>query len=480
MRLVVCSNSSPRWEDGVGLLPRSPGGLVPLLVTLLAEHGGDWLCTVPLGGSPVGPSDPDSEDGVEVVALPGDVALHQVRRSKAVLEQHYEDIGIRLMLWLFHYLFDTAREPVFDGAFAQAWAGYESVNRAYADHLATVLRNSPDELVLINDYHLFLVPEMLEPRAHRASTVAYFHGLPWCEPEYFDILPARIRDRILASLLRCDIVGFHCTRWARAFLACCARFLPDCATDDEGVVLDGHRTRISVASFPLDVPILERMRDAPETVRWRQRLRAAGGGRRVIVRADRIDLWKNLPRGFAAYRSLLQRRPELAGDWWFCAVVTVPSRTTERSRDLRRVCEEMVEELNERFGTPGRPAVSLIWPDLATTRNCVVAALSDADLVLVNPTIDGMNLVAKEALYFAEHGSLLLSPNAGAYEGLADHVTPVDPFDVEATAAAMLDAMDSGQVPARQVAGRELLRGHDATTWLAELTGSAVPGLVGR
>src|SRR3569833_1656411 len=122
MRLVICSNSAPRWQDGVDLLPRSPGGLVPLLVSLLGEHNGDWVCTAP---SPnVTGSDP-----VEVTSLPGGVTLRQVRQPKAVLEQHYTEGGIRLRLWLFHYLFDTAREPMFDRRFAEAWTGYETVNR---------------------------------------------------------------------------------------------------------------------------------------------------------------------------------------------------------------------------------------------------------------------------------------------------------------------------------------------------------------
>ncbi|MDN3354205.1 trehalose-6-phosphate synthase [Actinomadura sp. DC4] len=463
MKLVICSNSAPRWQEGVGLMPRSPGGLVPLLVTLLGEHGGDWICTAP-GGAPPG------SEAVEVTTLPDGVTLHQVRQSKAVLEQHYTEIGIRLMLWLFHYLFDTAREPLFDRKFADAWTGYETVNRAYADRLAKLMTNAPDELVLINDYHLFLVPEMLGARA--GGRLAFFHGLPWCDPDYFGLLPARIRDRILTSLLRCDIVGFHSTRWAEAFLACCARFLPGCSASDGRVVFEGHETRVSVAPFPLDVDAVDRLRGSSDTALWEKHLQGLGEGRRMIARADRIDLWKNLPRGFAAYESVLERKPGLADEWWFCAVATPPSRTTERSRDLQRKCEKMVARINERFGLPTRPAVSLVYPDLATTRNCVVAALSSADLTLVNPTLDGMNLVAKEALYLGEHAPLLLSVNAGAYEELAGHVTPIEPFDVESTAQALLDGMNGGGVSAAQAAGRDLLRGQTAAGWLAKLTAS--------
>ena len=470
MKLIVCSNSAPRWQEDVGLSPRSPGGLVPLLVGLLGEYGGDWICTAPTGGAPPTPAPAEaSGDPAESTRLPGGVTLHQIRQPSHILEQHYIEIGIRLMLRLFHYLFDTAREPLFDQRFAQAWDGYETVNRAYADHLATLLTDTPDELVLINDHHLFLVPAMLGARPAGRGRVAFFHGLPWCEPDYFGLLPARVREPILASLLHCDVVGFHCTRWARAFGACCERFLPGCAVRDERVLFAEHETRISVAPFPLDVDVVERLRGESGTDRWREHLRELGGGRRVIARADRIDLWKNLPRGFAAYESMLERKPGLADEWWFCAVATVPSRTTERSRALARTCQNMVARINERYGQPGRPAISIVHPDLATSRNCVVAALSGADLTLVNPTIDGMNLVAKEALHLGRRGPLLLSVNAGAYERLAGHVTPVEPFDVEATAQTMLAAMRAGGIPPGQEAGRAHLGGQTAAGWLAEL-----------
>jgi trehalose 6-phosphate synthase len=455
MRLIVCSNSSPRWQDGAGLLPRSPGGLVPLLAMLLGNHGGDWVCT-----ASAGPGD----GSVEVRSLPGGVTIHQLHLPKAMAVQHYEAVGVRMLLWLFHYLLETSRQPLPD---RQAWAGYEAVNQAFADRVATLMTGAPGELVLVNDHHLFLVPGMLEGRGR----VAYFHGLPWCEPEYFGILPGYVRDRILASLLCADVIGMHCTRWARAFLGCCERFLPGCTVDDEGLTLGGRRTQVVVAPFPLDVETVQRMRGEPATARWRERLDLAGGGRRVIARADRIDLWKNLPRGFAAYRSLLEREPGLARQWWFCAVATPPSHPTERARELQHACEDMVAGINERFGAVGRPAVSLIHPDLASTRNCVVAALSGADLTLVNPTFDGLNLVAKEALFLAERAPVLLSVNAGAYEQLADHVEPVHPFDVEATASAMLDAMTSAGTPAQRAAALRSLPDQDANSWLKRLTG---------
>ena len=109
------------------MVPRSPGGLVPLLVSLLEVQGGDWVCTVPAGAD-------DLADGC--LRIPGDINLHPIRLPDRILEQHYLTIGVQLMLWLFHYLFDTSREPSFDSAFREAWDGYEAVNWAYADRLS--------------------------------------------------------------------------------------------------------------------------------------------------------------------------------------------------------------------------------------------------------------------------------------------------------------------------------------------------------
>jgi trehalose 6-phosphate synthase len=463
MRLIVASNSAPRWRDGIGLEPRSPGGLVPLLSALLSEHGGDWVCTMP----------PDETNrDTEPIRMPGDITIHRVSEEPSVLEQHYLTIGVRLMLWLFHYLFDTSTEPTFDADFGRAFDAYERVNHAHAEQLRN-LSSGIDDVLLINDYHLFLVPEMLRGQGQRnKGRMVFFHGLPWCDPAYFGILPARLRDRILTSLLHCDVVGFHDTRWARAFIACCERYLPGCEAGDDVVQFAGRTTRIAVAPFPLDVAVLETIRSDRRTRSWQERLGEMAGGRHVLARADRLDLWKNQPRGFAAYGALLEKQPDLAQQWWFCAIATPPTRGTERSAAHQQRCEAIVGKLNEKYGTPGHPAISLIYPSPAGTRNCAVAALSSAHATIVNPTIDGMNLVSKEALYLSPGVRIVLSVNAGSYEELAPYVIPVEPFDVPATADALRTAMTGdGAVPGleRRAELVPALTGRGPAGWLTRL-----------
>ncbi|PRX46986.1 trehalose 6-phosphate synthase [Prauserella shujinwangii] len=458
MRILTCSNSCPRW-DSDGIAPRSPGGLVPMLVSLLNEHGGHWVFTAP----------PDLPDVPDEIRLDEDIRLHPVEPGEEMRRQHYDVVSIQLLLGLLHYMHDTSVQPVFDSAMRDAWAGYEAVNQSYAKRLSELSDGSPDELILINDPHLMLVPEFfVESRASVRGRLSYFLGTPWPEPDYFSILPAHLRVRILTSLLHCDVVGFHAARWADAFLACCARYLPDARVDGRSVTHAGHRTDLVATPFPLDVTVLDRMVGEEATQRWRTHLAERAGGRKLMLRADRLDLWKNIPRGFLAYEILLERRPELARQCWFAAVVTTPSRATGRHQEYADLTEEIVRRVNARFAPDGLDAISLIRPGRGgDSRNCVVAGLSMSGAALVNSTFDGLNLFAKEAAYLiGDESSLLLSGNAGAHERLGRFSVTVDPFDLEQTSEAMEAALDGRLGSSDRAARRALLRAESVSRWL--------------
>ena len=459
MKILTCSNSCPRWEGGQ-LNPRSPGGLVPMLIELLNKHGGEWIFTAPPGA-----------DLADSVTLDGDIVLHPVGLDEELRRRHYDTVSIQLLLGLLHYMHDTSSEPVFDTALSDAWTGYETVNRLYAKRLTERSANSADELILLNDPHLMLVPEFLaSQQVARNSKLTYFLGTPWCEPDYFTVLPRHIRTRILESLLMCDVVGFHARRWSEAFLACCARFLPGATIDGDTVTHRGHTTHLVSVPFPLDVDVLDAMVGEPATAAWTERLAGMAAGRRVMVRADRIDLWKNMPRGFAAYEAALERSPRLAQECWFVAVATPPSRAAGRHAAYQRATEEAVRRINERFGTPDRDAATLLQPSKGRdSRNCVVAALLMSTAAVINSTYDGLNLFAKEAAYLlGDNASLLLSANAGVHEQLGTLAYTLDPFDIDQTSRAMEEALRAGtEARSGSVAERHaLLRSENAERWL--------------
>lgn len=431
-----------------------------MLIDLLGKFGGHWIFTAP----------PD-KSGTGQAHLPGNIWLHPITLPEETRRHHYDTISIGLFLRLMHYMYDTSGEPVFDEAMLDAWGAYEEVSKVYAKRLAEIADNEPDECILINDPHLMMVPAHLASEfPSRSSRLTYFLGTPWCEPDYFSVLPAWLRTRILESLLLCDVVGFHAGRWADAFLACCDRFLPGADVAGRTVRYGGRMTRVVASPFPVDAEILGKMRLEPATRRWERRLTEMAQGRRILLRADRLDLWKNLPRGFAAYERLLQRRPALADECWFGAVVSVPSRATSRHRAYQELTQTLVQRINERFGRPGKDAISLIFPAQDDgSRHCVVAGLGMSHAALVNSTYDGLNLFAKEAaLLMGDHARLLLSVNAGVYEQLGPYAIPVDPFDLDQTSAAIEKGLDGAGGPSagRASVRREFLRAESADAWL--------------
>src|SRR6266566_1567247 len=438
MRLLTCSNSAPRLAPDGGALklsPAVPGGLVPILAALLQEVGGHWVFTAPEGLERISTYQSSSTGEGP--------SWHALSIDKRLIDQQREPISIRTLLWLFHYLHDTSTEPSFDDEVRPAWQAYWKINQEFAGALAKVHENADDEVVLVNDFHLMLVPYLFSTKVpERASRLAYFHHVPWCEPDYFGILPEWMRTQILESLLCCDFVGFHCERWGNAFLACCDRFLPAANVTDRAVAYRDHETVVTTAPGPIDATVLEELSNQPRTEQWRETLTRQADGRRIITRVDRLDLWKNLVRGFSAYDLLLRRNPSLAGDFWFCAIVTPPRLLTDRHKRYQALCENAAKTMNDRFNA-GREAVSLIYPDGAgSQRNRAVAALALGSATLVNPTYDGLNMVAKEAAVVNPRAQLLLSTNAGAYPQLAPVATPIQPFDLVSTAEALGRVMD--------------------------------------
>ncbi|MCZ7436822.1 trehalose-6-phosphate synthase [Micromonospora sp. WMMC241] len=468
MRLITCSNSAPAYPAPTDTVLRTgaAGGLVPHLLALLRD-GGDWLFPVR------GRDEPRWPDRI------GPVRLRPVPVDETDRRAHYETISVELLLWLFHYLHDTVAEPAFDARLGRAWAAYRRVNAAVADRVPAAA--DPDALVLVNDYHLMLVPGMLSGRPR----VVYAHQVPWCEPDYFGLLPAAVRREILGSLLACHSVVFHSTRWADAFVRCCERYLPGVTRTGETIEHPGGRTRVVAVPLPVDAAAVRALTTADRTGAWRTELDRMADGRRALVRVDRLDLWKNHLRGFAAYDELLRRRPGLADDVWLLAVVARPRHRTPRHLAYESACRAAVARLNETWRRPKGPdPVTLLdATDPADTRHRAIAALSTADVVLINPTYDGFNLVAKEAALASETSRILLSRTAGAHDYLAPLVTSLDPCDVDATATAMQAALDRPVALPDPPSARRLRTAIGADTsadWLAAVLGTPRTGTAGR
>lgn len=429
-----------------------------MLIDAIERRGGDWVFTAPPGAD------------ASVVELEGGVRLHPIPVDEGRREQHYDTVSVEFFLGVLHHLHDTSVAPVVDDAFLAAWSGYEQVNELHAKRLTELLADDPDAVVLVNDPHLMLVPDMLG-RPRGGSTLVTFLGTPWCGPDTLEIVPRFVRDRVLRSLLRSDALGFHSSRWVEAFLACCRRFLPEAIVEDGVVSLDDHACRVVAAPFPLDVGTVERLRDDEETLRRRAQLERQACGRRIVVRAERLDLWKNVLRGFLAHEIALDRDPGLARRCWFLAVLTSPSRANARHRAYEERVREVVDRINARHGTAERPAVTVVRPDRDGSRHSVVAALMLARAALVNSTWDGLNLFAKEAAYLlGDDAVLLLSRTAGAFDELGAYAVALDAFDVGATADALARAVSEERHPVDAGPRRAAAAAGGVEAWIDRLT----------
>lgn len=447
--IVVVSNRGPVTfelaDTGRPEPRRGAGGLVSGLGPLVTGTDTVWIAAAMSAGDRV-----VARGGAVVDAAGFRVRLLDLDPSTFAI--HYDQVCNSALWFAHHGLFSPVTTPAWPpGWVDDVWSAYRRINDDFA---AAVIATAPaGAVVLVQDYHLCLLAEPV--RAARPDVaIVHFSHTPFAPPAWLRMLPDRVRLDLLAGLTAHDACGFHTDRWADDFAA---------SVRDGG--LDAPRT--FVAPLGPDPGDLARTLASPACRSIAADLDVAIGDRAFLVRVDRLELSKNVARGFDAYAALLADRPDLRERVVFGAYL-YPSRAGVAEYDqYRQLVEERVAAVNGRFGTASwTPIVYDAHDDYPRS----IAALARADVVLVNPIRDGLNLVAKEAILVNERdGQLVLSPEAGAWEELGRHAWRAHPFDVAATAAALAAAID---VPAPERARRHLgLRegalASSPTTWLA-------------
>ncbi len=417
--LVMASNRGPvsfRHDDDGGLVARrGAGGLVSGIGPLMAGTETVWVAAA------MGEADRE-------VAARGVTEVEGFRVRLLAVDpdayRAYYDVIANGALWFAHHgLFDRARRPAWDRHWRAAWEAYEAVNAAFAAAVAEVA--PPGAVVAVQDLHLALVAEPLR-RARPDLVAVHFSHTPFAGPDDLAVLPDGPRRALLTGMAANRACGFHTRRWADAFVASCAA---------DGV----EAPPTFVAPLGPDPADLAAVADGAACATAGADIAATVGDRRFLVRVDRIELSKNLVRGFLAYEDLLDRRPEWRERVVFGAYVYPSREGLAEYLAYRAEVEGVIARINDRFATPGwTPVLYDATDDFPRS----VAALQRADVVLVNPVRDGLNLVAKEAAVLNRRdGVLVLSPEAGAWAELADAVIPCHPFDVAGTAEALHEAL---------------------------------------
>lgn len=417
--LVLVSNRGPLsftlGDDGQLRSRRGAGGLVSGIGPLVVGTPTTWIAAAISDGDRVAAERGRIEaDGFNVRTLAIDPTTYR----------QYYDVICNATLWFVHHgLFDLSRRPRIDRRWYEAWEAYREVNHAFADVVAD---EAPEgALVLVQDYHLCLVAPRLAERRPDLAAVHFSHT-PFATPDLLRVLPTAVRRELLDGLTAHRACGFHTARWAAGFEACCAE-------------LADRTTPTFVAPLAPDPNDLRAVAGGEACQRALDAFDEQLGDRRLIVRVDRIELSKNLLRGFYAFDELLERFPEHRGQVVFGAFV-YPSREglpeyLAYQEEVRTLVQRLVDKWGDDDWTP-------IVLDTSDDFPASVAALRRYDVLLVNPIRDGLNLVAKEGPLVNERdGELVLSREAGAWDELAEVATGIDPVDVSGTAEALHHAL---------------------------------------
>jgi trehalose 6-phosphate synthase len=457
-RVLVASNRGPvsftRQEDGQLSARRGGGGVVSGLLTAAGQSDLLWVCAalsdadraaaqgapgglLDLDGQPAAgaPAGADSSGGPQ--RGHGGVTVQMLDIPAATFASAYNAVANSTLWFVHHMLYSLPSQPRFGPEFARQWESFREYNRAFAAALAAAADDGTPALV--QDYHLTLVPRMLA-RLRPGIKIAHFSHTPWAPPDYYRVLPDDVAREVLEGILGADHAGFLCRRWADAFADCCAAVLgAEVDRDRSEVRYHGHVTGLGVHPLGVDAAELRDRAAQADVAERAAELERLAGDRKLIVRIDRTELSKNILRGLHAYRELLLSWPQWRGRVVHLAFA-YPSRTDlAEYREYAAAVQDLAKQIEAEFATQDwMPLVVRGDDDYARS----LAGYRVADVLLVNPVRDGMNLVAKEGPIVSGRGcALVLSREAGAAAELGEAALLVNPFDISGTAAALHEAL---------------------------------------
>lgn len=450
-RLLLVSNRLPvtvkTEKDNVSVV-RSAGGLATGLSRPHERSGGEWL------GWPGDVSRLTEAQRAKVESQLEGLRCVPLYLSASEVSRYYEGYSNRVLWPLCHYMVD--RIPRQD----RDWEVYRKVNERFAD--LVVRRYQPGDTIWVHDYQLMLVPGMLRQRLPDAR-IGYFHHIPFPSSEIFSTLPRR--QELLKGLLGADLIGFHTVSYVRHFSGALMRQL-GLDTDIDRVIWDGREVRVGAFPMGIDATAFETLANDAGVLEEVATLRRKAEGQRILLGIDRLDYTKGIPRRLLAVQRVLEREPAWRGRLRFIQVA-VPSRTqVEAYAAYREQVDELVGRINGLYGGVHNVPVHYLYRSFNEKQ--LVGLYRAADVMLVTPVRDGMNLVAKEfcAARPDEDGVLVLSEFAGAAAEMNSALT-VNAFDVEAMADAIEEALEMGEDERRKRmrALREGVKSHDVHWW---------------
>src|SRR6266567_2053037 len=444
-RLVIASNRGPVEyhisHNKTLKHRRGSGGMVTALIGAASRLDVTWVAMAMTEGDRLAIREAQqNNDGLLQPPLRGQkMQLRYVAIPKTAYRKHYEQICNTLLWFLQHYLYDPADDSISASKLQDAWEnGYYVANRAIA------------EAVNVEIEHQDTTP------------IVMLHDI-----RCWQFLPSNIAQAIYSGLTGNDIIGFQTERDARNFLEGARTLLDGAVVDFEegGVWWQGHRTQ--ARAYPISISVTEERR----IVQSRAGKRAAEKilpllGEKTVMRVDRIEPTKNIVRGFQAYAQMLDEHPELQGRVKFLAFLVPSRQSMPEYRRYNTEVMKIIEEINQRYGTDEWIPIQAFS---GNDRTQALAAMQYYDVLLVNPIIDGMNLVAKEGpIVNLTDGVVVLSRTAGAFQQMGKASIPTSPTDVHETAQALYKALTlpSDERRIKATLARQIVERQDLNKWL--------------
>lgn len=423
-RIILASNRLPVTSAGSAdqpILSLSSGGLASALRDLHEVGGGHWVGWLGDTANAEHPITAKLHEQAERLRL------KPVSLSARDVSLYYDGYSNAVLWPLFHYLLDKVRLDA-----SEEWQAYVDVNVRFAEAVAAEVRAG--DMVWVHDYQLALVPALLRRRVP-GTRIGFFLHIPWPSPDVFRILPSR--REILTGLLGADLLGFQTENDRQNFV----HAVSDILKVDVGTHSVRWQDRdVRVGVYPIGVDVESFASTSPEIETKIEQLRAKTDGKTILLGVDRLDYTKGIPRRLLAIDRVLERQPVLRDRLHYIQVAVPTRETIEAYAELRRSVNELVARINSKHGSATSSPVQLLYRSIALDQ--LIALYRTADIMLVTPLRDGMNLVAKEyvAARTDNQGCLILSEFAGAASELASALA-VNPYDVSALADTILRAV---------------------------------------
>jgi alpha,alpha-trehalose-phosphate synthase [UDP-forming] len=454
-RFLVVSNRLPYQLDLDGdeiKIQRGIGGLVTALDPILSLTGGVWIGWT---GSydPLPPRvelDPSITGAKSYNLVPVSLTREQV-------EQFYLGYSNKCLWPLFHYFQEYCEFN------KDHWKAYCEVNRRYAD--AVVEAYEDGDLIWVHDYHLMLVPQMVRDKIPDAR-IGFFLHIPFPSSDVFLLEPNA--EELLRGVLGSDLIGFHVDAYVNNFIDAVSTMTDHrYARGERAVSVKGRAVKVGAFPISIDFDRFETLAGAPDMVEKIASIRNNYRADILALGVDRLDYSKGILERLRAIEIMLDRYPELHGKFTFIQI-SAPSRTKVHAyQEMREAIEGMVGRINGRFGGKGCIPIDYRYQGIA--QEDLVAYYRAAELALVTPLRDGMNLVAKEyvASQLDDGGVLVMSRFAGAYQELEQAVI-VNPYDPEVMADQIYESivMREEERTRRMRRMREIVRRNDIYWWL--------------